>query len=131
MSSQPLHLERGSRGERAAYRQLRKLGYTVVARNYRTRDGRGEVDLIAWDGQDLVFVEVKTRSRTEFGSPESAIDLEKRRRIIRASREYLRRSGCRPASVRFDTISVLLREPLELELHRDAFSERELRDCLS
>jgi putative endonuclease len=108
-----------------AYRHLRKLGYTVVARNYRTRDGRGEVDLVAWDGEDLVFVEVKTRTRDEFGAPETAIDSHKRAQIVRAARDYVLRSGRRPARVRFDTVSVLLREPAAIEVRKDCFSERE------
>jgi putative endonuclease len=122
---------RGKQGELLAYRHLRKLGYTVVARNYRTRDGRGEVDLVAWDGPDLVFVEVKTRSGDEFGAPETAIDAPKRTQIARAAADYLRRSGRSPERVRFDTVSILLREPVRIEVRRDSFSERELTACLS
>lgn len=130
MTGEPEHLERGSRGELAAYRHLRKLGYTVVARNFRTRDGRGEVDLVAWDGADLVFVEVKTRTRDEFGAPETAIDIRKRTNIFRAAAEYLRRSGRRPVRVRFDTVSVMLREPVEVRVYKDSFAKG-VEDCLS
>ncbi len=120
----PEHLRRGRQGEDLAYRHLRKLGYTVVARNYRTRDGRGEVDLVAWDGPQLVFVEVKTRTREDFGAPEDAVDAEKRRHLLRAAEDYLRRSGQDRACARFDTVSVLLREPVEITIYRDAFSLR-------
>ena len=115
-------MERGKSGEAMAYRHLRKLGYTVVARNYRTRDGRGEVDLVAWEGEQLVFVEVKTRTREEFGAPESAIDSRKRQHIIRAAEDYLRRAGLERACARFDTVSVILRQPIEVQVRRDAFS---------
>ncbi len=124
MKPAPEHLRRGRAGELKAYRHLRKLGYTVVARNYRTRDGRGEVDLVAWDGDDLVFVEVKTRTREDFGDPESAIDSRKRAHIVRAARDYVLRSGRVPARVRFDTVSVLLREPPSIEVRKDSFSEK-------
>jgi putative endonuclease len=123
-ASLPVHLQRGRRGENLAYRHLRKLGYTVVARNYRPRNGSGEVDLIAWDGPQLVFVEVKTRSREEFGSPESAVDAEKRRHILRAAEDYMRRAGHERACARFDTVSVMLHEPPEVTLQKDAFSMR-------
>jgi putative endonuclease len=83
------------------------------------------VDLVAWDGPDLVFVEVKTRTRDEFGTPESAVDSRKRTQIIRASKDFLRRSGRLPERVRFDTVSVLLREPVVIEVRKDSFSGRE------
>jgi putative endonuclease len=119
----PAHITRGKLGEDAAYRHLRKLGYTVVARNYRTRDGRGEVDLIGWDQEQLAFVEVKTRRTEEFGAPEAAIDPPKRRNIIRAAADYLRRSGIEWGRARFDTASVVTTENgIEVQLQKDAFS---------
>jgi putative endonuclease len=123
-AAKPDHLLRGARGEDLAYGHLRKLGYTVVARNYRTRDGRGEVDLIGWDREQLVFVEVKTRGSAEFGSPDSAIDSHKRQNIIRAAADYLRRAGVEWSCVRFDTVSVIDGDPVEVEVNKDAFSRR-------
>ena len=67
----------GARGEDLAHRFLQKLGYMVVARNWRAEDGSGELDLVAWDGASLVVVEVKTRASTEFGLPEEAVDAAK------------------------------------------------------
>ena len=122
--AEPEHLRRGRMGEDLAYRHLRKLGYTVVARNYRTRDGRGEVDLIGWDKQQLAFVEVKTRGHEEFGSPEAAIDSHKRLNIIRAASDYLRRAGLEWSCARFDTVSVIWRDPVEIEVQKDAFTRR-------
>src|SRR5438874_9584441 len=82
----------GRMGEDLAHRHLRRNGCTVVARNYRTLSGSGEIDLVAWDGERLAIVEVKTRSRTDFGTPDSAVDAEKRDRVMRAARDYARRA---------------------------------------
>src|SRR5271165_6548575 len=77
--------DHGRMGEDAAHRYLRRHGCTVVARNYRMRSGGGEIDLVAWHGQRLVFVEVKTRANEDYGTPESAVDAEKRANLRRAS----------------------------------------------
>lgn len=77
-------------GEDAAYFHLRKLGYTVVARNYRTPRCRGEIDLIGWDRDVLCFIEVKTRTSLDVKPPEAAVDRHKRREIAEVAREYLR-----------------------------------------
>src|SRR5205823_14536290 len=66
--------DHGRIGEDLAHRYLQKHGCTVVARNYRPPSGPGEIDLVAWDGESLAFVEVKTRATAEFGAPESAVD---------------------------------------------------------
>ena len=68
------HLRTGSRGEQDAYFHLRKLGYIIVARNYRTPRRRGEIDLIGWDGDVLCFIEVKTRTSRDVKTPEAAVD---------------------------------------------------------
>ena len=125
-AAEPEHLRRGRLGEDAAYRHLRKLGYTVVARNYRTRNGRGEVDLIGWDAEQLVFVEVKTRGSGEFGPPDAAIDSRKRRNIILAASDYLRRAGLDWGCARFDSVSVTWRDPIEIQVEKDAFSRRSI-----
>jgi putative endonuclease len=59
----PIHIKIGQRGEDAAYFDLRKRGYVMVARNYRSPRRRGEIDLVGWDGDVLCFIEVKTRTR--------------------------------------------------------------------
>jgi putative endonuclease len=113
----------GRFGEDLAHRLLRRQGYRVVARNWRPRSGAGEVDLVAWDGPVLVFVEVKTRGTEEFGTPDRAIDSEKQATLARAAREYTRRAGVAWERVRFDVVSVLLGKPPRLELRRDAFRD--------
>jgi putative endonuclease len=111
----------GRIGEDLAHRHLRAQGCTVVARNYRTLSGSGEIDLVAWDGERLAFVEVKTRSGTEFGPPEDAVDAEKRAKLLRAARDYARRSGVEWRRTRFDIVSVVLDTPPRIEWLRDAF----------
>ena len=113
--------DHGRIGEDLAHRHLRRHGCTIVARNYRTRSGSGEIDVVAWEGEKLVFVEVKTRATTEFGAPESAVDREKRERVMRAARDYARRSDVPWERVRFDIVSVVLEPELAIEWQRDAF----------
>ena len=103
-----------------AHRHLQSLGYQVVARNWRARSGP-EVDLIAQDGDTLVFVEVKSRRTEEFGSPDRAINREKELHLLRAAREYTRRAGADWSKVRFDIVNVVFTEPARIELRRDAF----------
>jgi putative endonuclease len=98
----------GRRGEDLAHRLLRQKGMRVVARNYRPRFGTGEIDLIARDGAQLVFVEVKSRGDEEFGSPDRAIDREKRKALVCAAQEYARRANVSWDQVRFDVVSVIL-----------------------
>ncbi len=111
----------GRIGEDLAHRFLRARGCTVVARNYRTLSGSGEIDLIVWDGARLAFVEVKTRSSAEFGPPESAVDAGKRERVERAARDYARRADISWRDTRFDIVSVVLDRPPRIEWLRDAF----------
>jgi putative endonuclease len=117
---QPDHAN-GRRGEDLAHRYLQKRGFVVVARNHRARSGIGELDIVAWEGQMLVFVEVKSRQTEEFGSPDRAIDLDKRDRLIRAGRDYARRAGVDWRSVRFDIVNVVFTEPPTVTHLRDVF----------
>lgn len=96
----------------------------VVARNYRARSGAGELDLVAWDGDTLVFVEVKTRATEEFGSPDRAVGETKRDRLLRAAREYARRAGVDWRRVRFDIVNVVLEPQRAITLLRDVFPVR-------
>jgi putative endonuclease len=112
----------GKRGEDLAHRYLQSKGYTIIGRNYRTRGGTAEVDLIARDGDTVVFVEVKTRATDRFGAPEEAVDREKRRRIVRAASDFLFRTDWNRDRVRFDIVSVLFGETESVEHIRDAFT---------
>ncbi|AIJ21726.1 YraN family protein [Amycolatopsis methanolica] len=98
------HLTLGRRGEDIAARHLQKLGFVVLARNWRCR--QGELDLIATDGRTLVVCEVKTRTRESFGDPAEAVTEDKIARIRRLAGQWLsihRVGWCR---VRFDVIAV-------------------------
>jgi len=101
----PQYQRVGTRGEEEAYFYLRKLGYVVVARNFRTPRCHGEIDLIGWDHDVLCFIEVKTRTSRDVKPPEAAVDRHKRREVAAVAREYLRRF---PPSCqwRFDIVSV-------------------------
>lgn len=98
----------------------------VVARNYRTLSGSGEVDLVAWDGDTLVMIEVKCRSNEEVSAPERNVDREKMRRMARAAREWARRASVPWERVRFDVVSVVLGEPPVIRHWRDAFPVKTL-----
>jgi putative endonuclease len=103
------HSRTGRLGEEAAYFYLRRLGYTMVARNFRSPRCHGEIDLIGWDDDVLCFVEVKTRTTLDVKPGEAAVDRHKRRLIAAVAREYLRRF---PPSCqwRFDVVSVYYSE---------------------
>jgi putative endonuclease len=111
----------GRMGEDLAHRYLRDHGCTVVARNYRTRSGSGEIDLVAWHGETLVFVEVKTRSSTEFGEPERAVDAEKQKHLLHAAADYARRANIEWSRTRFDIVSIVLGKSVRIEWIREAF----------
>jgi putative endonuclease len=116
-----LQRNHGRLGEDLAYRYLRRHGCTVVARNYRTRSGSGEIDIVAWHGPELVFVEVKTRQTDEYGAPIGAVDAEKQRRLRVAARDYTRRANIPPERTRFDVLSVVLEGAPKIEWTRDTF----------
>src|ERR1700741_1991431 len=101
----PSHQRTGRLGEEEAYFYLRKRGYVMVARNYRSARRRGEIDLTGWDGDVLCFVEVKTRTTHDVKPPEAAVDHDKQYELRGVAREYLRRL---PSDLnwRFDVASV-------------------------
>jgi len=115
----------GEHGETEAYFHLRRLGYKIVAANFRVPYNRGEIDLIGWDEGVLCFIEVKTRTCADFAPPSTAVDLEKRKHIRSIARQYLRRlSGKRPPC-RFDIVSIVLGKnggKPEIGVHKGAFS---------
>jgi putative endonuclease len=113
--------DHGRVGEDYAHRYLRGRGCTIVARNYRTRSGSGEIDIVAWDGETLAFVEVKARASAEFGEPESAVDREKQTKLRIAASDYSRRAGVDWSKTRFDIVSIVLKPRLRIEWLRDAF----------
>jgi putative endonuclease len=115
------HLRTGRRGEEDAYFYLRRQGYTMVARNFRSPIRRGEIDLIGWHQDILCFIEVKTRTSHDVKTAEAAVDREKRRELLAVAREYLRHL---PPSCpwRLEIISVYYDQPSgrpQIELFRN------------
>jgi putative endonuclease len=119
------HLQTGLKGERAAMFELRRRGYTVVARRWTSSRLRGDIDLIAWHGDSLCFVEVKTRTAHDIAPAESAVDEDKRRTLRKLARAYLRSFPEKERDripTRFDVVSVyVIGGATEFALFADAF----------
>lgn len=114
----------GREGERLAQRHLRRHGYKILYRNFRAPHG-GEVDLVCRDRScdSLVFVEVKTRRSTDFGTPAEAVDLAKQKLIARGAIAWLRMLGNPEINYRFDIVAIVLTEDgPDIEIVRDAFA---------
>jgi putative endonuclease len=132
------HFELGERGEALAVDHLERLGYRIVAANFslpigrNTRDAivNAEIDLIAYDGASLCFVEVKTRATAEFALPQTNVDLRKRRQIARAARGYRRMMGLTAAPFRYDVVTVVAKpddiDP-RIELLKGFWTDEQLR----
>jgi len=111
----------GRRGEDIAHRFLQRAGIVIVARNYRMSSGAGEIDLVGWEGDRLVFVEVKSRQTDEYGAPDRAIGAQKQFSLIRAAREYARHAAVPWERVRFDVVTVVFSKPPSVVHFRDVF----------
>jgi len=94
----------GREGEAAAARLLRDRGYKILARNYRCR--HGEIDIVAFEDGEYVFVEVKTRLTDEKGSAAEAVTPAKQRKIVRVAEQYLVERGLEDRPCRFDVVAV-------------------------
>jgi putative endonuclease len=105
-AQEPKHLETGRWGEAVAEKHLRSLGFRIRSR--RLRIGRkDEIDLVAQDGQQLVFVEVKTRRTERYGRPIAAVDRSKRQHMSRAAIRYIKRLSSPGIFFRFDVVEVI------------------------
>ena len=116
------HLKLGLHGEKLAAQYLRRQGFKILYRNFRGRTG-GEIDLVCRDRDTLVFVEVKTRTRDDFGRPLDAVNPKKERRISMGALAWLRLLGNPDILFRFDVVEVLIlpSEAPKIELIRNAF----------
>ena len=120
----PAHQCTGRRGEEDAYFYLRRRGYVIIARNYRSPHSRGELDLVGWDREVLCFIEVKTRTTHDVKPAEAAVDDAKQKELGLVAREFLRlvAPSCQ---WRFDVVSVYYdrhRNQPSFELFQNAFS---------
>jgi len=113
----------GERGEDFAAKFLRRRGYTILMRRFKSRGG--EIDIICRDHDWLVFVEVKTRETEEFGAPSESVQREKQRHLSKAALDYLRLLDNPRIRWRFDIVEVLLRQgarqPDDVRLIQNAF----------
>jgi putative endonuclease len=110
----------GKKGEELAAAYLAQTGYRIVERNYRCVFG--EIDIVAWEGETLVFVEVKSRRTEAFGAPQVAVGFAKQDKISRIALNYLSEKHLRHHPARFDVVAVkLLPAGTTIELIRDAF----------
>lgn len=113
----------GDAGERLAAEHLQRAGYRVRALNYRCRVG--EIDIVAEEAGDIVFVEVKTRRGEAYGLPEEAVTPAKQRKLIAAAQTYLEAHACADASWRVDVVAVALTptgKVQEVRIYRHAIS---------
>ena len=123
-NAMPAHLTVGIDGEDAALFYLQRKGYTIVARRWSSGDLPGDIDLIAWDGPMLCFIEVKTRTARDLTPAETAIDDHKRNVLRRLARCYVRQLPQTAPPVRFDVVSVYLvpGEEREFQLFEGSFT---------
>jgi putative endonuclease len=110
------HMLRGRRGERIACRFLLRLGFDILARRHRNRSG--ELDIVAYEGDMLVFVEVKTRSSRQFGEPWEFVDWRKQQILRRTAEQFIADHDLGKYAYRFDIVSVVGENA---ELFRNAF----------
>ncbi|MBI2854813.1 MAG: YraN family protein [Chloroflexi bacterium] len=111
----------GALGEKLAADHLKKRGYRLVERNYRCREG--EVDIVARQGDCMVFVEVRTKTSDAFGTPEESITTAKRGRMIKAALLYLGSHNSLPEDWRIDVVAVELDskgKPTRIEIIENA-----------
>jgi putative endonuclease len=133
------HFGLGRRGEALAAEHLERCGYRIVAANFSIPIGRNtrgvtvnaEIDLVAYDGPTLCFIEVKTRASDEFAPPQVNVDLRKQRQIARAARGYRRMLGLMGAPYRYDVVTVVLSGNLagdpRVELLKNFWTDEKLR----
>ncbi len=114
----------GRTGERLAAEELTRQGYAIIERNFRCR--HGEIDLIAEDANDLIFIEVKTRRGNSYGLPEEAVTLRKQQKLVQVATYYLDLHACADRSWRIDVVAVQLSSSGRLEeirIHQHAVQE--------
>lgn len=136
------HFELGRRGEALAAEHLEQAGYQIVAANFSLPIGRNlrdvvvsaEIDIVAYDGPVLCFVEVKTRASGDFAPPQVNVDLRKRRQIARASLAYRRMMGLMNAPYRYDVLTIVLandERPPQIQLIRNFWTDETMRPRIS
>ncbi|PYS20952.1 MAG: YraN family protein [Acidobacteria bacterium] len=132
------HFELGERGEALALEHLERAGYHIVAANFSLPIGRNlrdlivnaEIDIVAYDGPLLCFIEVKTRASDQFAPPQTNVDRRKQRQIARAARGYRRMFGLMKAPYRYDVVTVVAKpdeDVARIELLKGFWTDEQLR----
>ena len=114
------HIELGRVGEKFACKEIEKLGYRILERNYRSK--LGEIDIIAMDGDVLVFIEIKTRS-SSIDYAKEAVDSKKIKKLQILALSYIKKKRYENMRARFDIVAVCVKDgkPYQIELIQDAF----------
>jgi len=113
-------LELGKEGEDLALQTVERLGYRCIARNYRC--SLGELDLVARDGDSLVFIEIKTRKGKSLDYAKEAVHTRKQRQVSKVALAYMKKNGCEEAKARFDVVVIHQKGvDKEIEVIRNAF----------
>lgn len=98
----------GNSGEQIAVEYLEKIGFKILNRNFYCK--QGEIDIVARDGDEVVFIEVKTRTNTNFGNPSEAVDYRKQKHIYKSAKYFLCKYKMLDAHIRFDVVEVLVKD---------------------
>jgi putative endonuclease len=115
----------GKEGEQIAVAYLKKNGYRIFETNFRCPTG--EIDIIAWEKDEIVFIEVKTRKSRQLGYPEQAVGIRKQTKLSQLALWYLQKKKLADAKARFDVVAItLLPEGNEIKLIKNAFDFIEL-----
>ncbi len=113
----------GDRGEKIAASYLKKRGYKIIDRNFRCK--LGEIDIVAYDGKTLVFVEVRTKRSTQFGSPECSVSFKKQKKLISLANFYIKKHRLFDRHARFDVVGITIdrKNRCNVNLVQNAFSD--------
>lgn len=122
----PFRLSLGEQGEKAACGFLKEHGYEILEKNYKCR--LGEIDVIARRQGRLAFIEIKTRTSTQYGTPQEAVNLQKQEKIFKVAQWYMKEKKLEKTQVAFDVVAILWKEGQtpEMRLIADAFEKEEL-----
>jgi putative endonuclease len=114
------HLQVGHQGEAIALKYLKKNGYKIIEKNYRSK--LGEIDIIAKDQKTLTFIEVKTRQSVRYGHPKAAITHQKQKKISMVALGYLKETNQSNHKARFDVVSIIIEDKKpQVEIVKNAF----------
>lgn len=120
MSTKSLNKAKGAKGEAIAYNHLTNNGYTILETNYKTKFG--EIDIIATKGTYTVFIEVKYRTTTAYGTPKEAVNYPKMQKIQRVATAYIQKKALHNSYFRFDVIEVTENNGIAINHIENAFT---------